>query len=89
MEEQTTQVSSDGSWSYVSNDGLQVKVNADGSWTKTGIMGEETAVSADGSWTHKARIEIAEQGTHNELLERKGLYAGMWDNFQKGIEWKV
>ena len=26
-------------------------------------MGEETAVSADGSWTHKARIEIAEQGT--------------------------
>lgn len=63
MEEQTTQVSSDGSWSYVSNDGLQVKVNADGSWTKTGIMGEETAVSADGSWTHKARIEIAEQGT--------------------------
>lgn len=63
MEEQTTQISSDGSWSYVSNDGLQVKVNADGSWTKTGIMGEETAVSADGSWTHKARIEIAEQGT--------------------------
>ena len=36
MEEQTTQVSSDGSWSYVSNDGLQVKVNADGSWTKGG-----------------------------------------------------
>jgi len=63
MEEQTTHVSSDGSWSYVSNDGLQVKVNADGSWTKTGIMGEETAVSADGSWTHKAQTEIAEQGT--------------------------
>ena len=63
MEEQTTHVSSDGSWSYVSNDGLQVKVNADGSWTKTGIMGEETAVSADGSWIHKARTEIAEQGT--------------------------
>jgi len=33
--------------------------------------------------------KIAEQGTHNELLERKGLYAGMWSNFQKGIEWKV
>ena len=33
--------------------------------------------------------KIAEEGTHNELLERKGLYAGMWDNFQKGIEWKV
>ena len=32
---------------------------------------------------------VAETGTHAELLERKGLYAGMWDNFQKGIEWKV
>ena len=32
---------------------------------------------------------IAETGTHTELLARKGLYAGMWDNFQKGIEWKV
>ena len=33
--------------------------------------------------------KIAEEGTHTELLERKGLYATMWDNFQKGIEWKV
>ena len=33
--------------------------------------------------------KIAEEGTHNELLVRKGLYASMWDNFQKGIEWKV
>ena len=32
---------------------------------------------------------LAETGTHAELLERKGLYAGMWDNFKKGIEWKV
>ena len=32
---------------------------------------------------------LAEKGTHAELLERKGLYAAMWDNFQKGIEWKV
>ena len=32
---------------------------------------------------------LAETGTHAELLERKGLYAGMWENFQKGIEWKV
>ena len=32
---------------------------------------------------------LAETGTHAELLERKGLYASMWDNFQKGIEWKV
>ena len=33
--------------------------------------------------------KIAEEGTHDELLGRNGLYAGMWDNFQKGIEWKV
>jgi len=33
--------------------------------------------------------KIAEEGTHKELLARKDLYASMWDNFQKGIEWKV
>ena len=33
--------------------------------------------------------KIAEEGTHAELLERRGLYAAMWNNFQKGIEWKV
>ena len=33
--------------------------------------------------------KIAEEGAHKELLARKGLYASMWDNFQKGIEWKV
>ena len=32
---------------------------------------------------------LVETGTHAELLKRKGLYAGMWDNFKKGIEWKV
>ena len=33
--------------------------------------------------------KIAEEGTHAELLERRGLYAAMWNNFKKGIEWKV
>ena len=33
--------------------------------------------------------KIAEEGAHKELLARKGLYESMWDNFQKGIEWKV
>ncbi|MGI0529370.1 ABC transporter ATP-binding protein [Treponema socranskii] len=32
---------------------------------------------------------LVETGTHAELLERKGLYASMWENFRKGIEWKV
>ena len=33
--------------------------------------------------------KIAEEGTHTELFAQKNLYADMWDNFQKGIEWKV
>ena len=33
--------------------------------------------------------KFAEEGTHTELLAQKNLYADMWDNFQKGIEWKV
>ena len=33
--------------------------------------------------------KIEEEGKHTELLAQKGLYASMWDNFQKGIEWKV
>ena len=33
--------------------------------------------------------KIAEEGTHKELLARNGVYASMWNNFQKGIEWKV
>ncbi|MGF7108742.1 ABC transporter ATP-binding protein [Treponema pedis] len=32
---------------------------------------------------------IAEQGTHIELLERNGMYAKMWRNFQTGINWKL
>ena len=33
--------------------------------------------------------KIAEESTHTELVNRNGLYATMWANFQKGIEWKV
>ena len=33
--------------------------------------------------------KIAEEGTHAELLAKNSLYARMWDNFQKGITWKV
>lgn len=31
----------------------------------------------------------AEQGKHGELLEKNGLYADMWAEYQKAVNWKV
>lgn len=33
--------------------------------------------------------KIAESGTHRELLEKNGLYARMWEDYQTSISWKV
>jgi ATP-binding cassette subfamily B protein len=33
--------------------------------------------------------KIAEQGRHKELLKFGGLYAGMWDEYQKSVKWTV
>ncbi len=33
--------------------------------------------------------KIAESGTHDALLAQRGLYSGMWDEYQKSIAWKV
>lgn len=32
---------------------------------------------------------LAEQGTHDQLLARKGLYAGMWSDYLTSAQWKV
>lgn len=32
---------------------------------------------------------IAEQGTHEELVTRKGLYYKMWNEYQKAVAWKL
>ena len=33
--------------------------------------------------------EVCEQGRHEELLQGKGLYADMWAEYQKSVNWKV
>ena len=32
---------------------------------------------------------VAKQGTHDELLAQKGLYARMWDDYQQASQWKI
>ncbi len=31
----------------------------------------------------------AEQGKHDELMQKSGLYADMWAEYQKAVNWKV
>lgn len=33
--------------------------------------------------------EIAESGTHTELIERNGIFTRMWENYSKAAEWKI
>lgn len=33
--------------------------------------------------------KIAEEGTHDELLKKGGLYKSMWDEYQKSVAWKI
>ena len=33
--------------------------------------------------------KIAEQGTHKELLEKRGLYAEMWADYTSSVQWRV
>jgi len=35
------------------------------------------------------RGKIVEQGTHQELVERNGLYAEMWNEYRKSINWTI
>lgn len=32
---------------------------------------------------------IAEEGTHDELIARNGLYEKMWNEYRKSVEWKI
>ncbi len=33
--------------------------------------------------------EIVEEGTHDELLDKKGVYSKMWKEYQESLDWKV
>jgi ATP-binding cassette subfamily B protein len=33
--------------------------------------------------------KIAEQGTHHELMNQQGVYAGMWNEYQQSIQWTI
>ena len=33
--------------------------------------------------------EIAEKGTHKELISNSGLYEKMWNEYQKAVDWKI
>ncbi len=33
--------------------------------------------------------KIIEEGTHKELLEKQGVYANMWNEFQCSVSWKI
>jgi ATP-binding cassette subfamily B protein len=33
--------------------------------------------------------KIEEQGTHEELLNKGGIYKTMWDEYQKSVAWKI
>lgn len=32
---------------------------------------------------------IAEEGSHGELLKSNGIYAHMWEEYNKSVNWKV
>ena len=47
-----------------------------------------TVINADKIFVLKEG-SIAEEGTHNELLEKKGLYNSMWQQYKTSVNWKV
>lgn len=47
-----------------------------------------SVVDADKSYVLKDG-KIVESGTHEEMLKENGLYAHMWEEYNKSVKWKV
>ncbi|MDO5389169.1 MAG: ATP-binding cassette domain-containing protein, partial [Clostridia bacterium] len=47
-----------------------------------------TVVNADKIFVLKEG-SVAEEGTHNELVNKNGIYASMWRQYQTSVKWKV
>ena len=35
------------------------------------------------------KAKLVEQGTHEELVNANGLYARMWQDYNKAVQWKI
>ena len=33
--------------------------------------------------------KAVEQGTHEELLQNKGLYSRMWEDYNQAVKWRI
>lgn len=46
------------------------------------VVGADRIIVLDGG-------RVAEQGNHDALLQRKGLYARMWTDYQQAVQWRI
>ena len=33
--------------------------------------------------------KVSEEGTHKQLLQKNGLYAGMWTEYNQSVKWRI
>ena len=59
----------------------------------TEFSGGLLSISQNTIYTATYKLEnegkITEQGTHEDLIKTNGLYAKMWTDYNKAIQWKI